>query len=155
MAPAPSSISEAAVARRRRRPSLVLARQALPLLDPGAGSPAETRARLRLHAAGLRGLRHGVVVRDAAGGWLAEPDLGDEQARVAVQHDGLVHLVGNARQRRHDLQRDELTRQADWQAVVATALDERRPDLLTAKVTDASRRAARLRGSQVLPPHLR
>jgi hypothetical protein len=148
---------EAAIARRPHRPGLVLARAALPLLDAGADSPAETRARpgSRLHAAGFRGLRHGVVVRDEAGGWLAEPDLADEAARVAVQHDGWVHLVGDLKGRRKDLQRDELTRQQDWQVVVATALDERRPHLLVDKVANAYRRAALLWGRQVLPSHLR
>ena len=73
----------------------MLVRAVLPLLDPGSCSPAERRARLRLHDAGFTALRHGVVVRDRAGGWLAEPDLADELAKVAVQHDGLVHLQGD------------------------------------------------------------
>lgn len=144
---------EAAVARRQKRKGLVLARTALPLLDARADSPAESRARLRLHEAGFAGLRPGVVVRDGAGGWLAAPDLADEGARVAVQHDGLVHL--DAKQRRKDLQRDEVTRAADWEVVIATALDDARPELLVDKVTAAYRRAARLRGTGVLPPHLR
>lgn len=146
---------QAALDRRPRRPGLPRARLAAALADPGADSPAETRARLRLHAAGFLAMRHGVVVRDAAGGWLAEPDLADEQARVAVQHDGLVHVLGSPRARRQDLQRDELTRQADWQVVVATALDDQRPHLLLDKVADAYRRSARLWGAHVLPPHLR
>ena len=144
----------AAVDRRRRRPGIVLARQALPLLDAGAASPAETRARLRLHAAGFVGLRHGVVIRDRLGEWLAEPDLADEAAGVAVQHDGLVHLVGSVARRRADLQRDELTRQEGWQVVVSTALDDRQPHLLVTKVTAAYERAAQLRGAHVLPTHL-
>jgi len=148
---------QVAVARRRKRPGLPLARRALPLLDAGSESPAETRARLRLHAAGFLGLQHGVVIRDDAGEWLAEPDLADEAARVAVQYDGWVHMVGDdkPRRRRKEVQRDEVTRQADWDVVVATALDDARPDLLVAKVTAAYLRAARLWGPQVLPPHLR
>jgi hypothetical protein len=145
----------AAVDRRRRRPGLPLARQSLALLDAGSGSPAETRVRLRLHVAGFTALRHGVVVRDLDGGWLAEPDLADELARVAVQHEGAVHFEEGVEQWRHDLQRDELARQADWQVVVATALDDRRPDLLVAKLVGAYRRAARLWGPRVLPMHLR
>lgn len=146
---------QSAVGRRPRRPGLVLARRALPLLDAGAASPAETRARLRLHAAGFHELRHKVAIRDEAGEWLAEPDLADETARVAIQHDGLVHVVGTPGRRRKDLQRDELSRQADWEVVVSTALDDARPELLVAKVTAAYQRAARLRGAAVLPPHLR
>jgi hypothetical protein len=145
----------AAVARRPRRPGLVLARQALPLLDPGADSPAETRARLRLHAAGFTALRHGVTVHDRHGGWVAAPDLADDVAKVAVQHDGDVHRIKGQRQREQDVQRDELTRQADWEVVVATALDDRRPHLLLDKVSDAYRRAAGRLGAYVLPGHLR
>lgn len=145
----------AAVARRPKRPGLVLARHAVTLVDPGADSPAETRARLRLHAAGFTALRHGVAVTDAHGGWVAAPDLADPLARVAVQHDGLVHFTRDPEQRRQDVQRDELSRQADWQVVVATALDDRRPHLLVEKVADAYRRAERLHGATVLPPHLR
>lgn len=146
---------QAAVDRRGRRPGLVLARTALTLVDAGADSPAETRARLRLHAAGFTGLRHGITVRDRGGGWLAAPDLADEGAKVAVQHDGDVHFTGSSAQRRHDVQRDELTRQVDWQVVVATAVEDRRPYLLIEKVTAAYLRAARLWGDAVLPAHLR
>ncbi|MDT7538840.1 MAG: hypothetical protein QOI82_2425 [Actinomycetota bacterium] len=145
----------AAVDRRPGRPGLAVARRALPLLDAGADSPAETRARLRLHAAGFASMRHGVVIRDASGGWLAQPDLADEEGRVAIQHDGLVHVVGTPGQRRKDIQRDELSRQADWDVVVSTALDDVRPELLIEKVSAAYLRAARLRGVQVLPPHRR
>lgn len=52
----------------RRRPGVVLARHALTLVDAGADSPAETRHRLRLHAAGFTRLRHGVHVHDPFGG---------------------------------------------------------------------------------------
>lgn len=144
-----------AVERRGGRRGVALARLALPLLDAGADSAAESRARLRLHAAGFPALVHRIDVRDDLGGWLATPDLADPVARVAVQHDGLVHLVGSIEQRRNDLQRDELTRQQDWQVVVSTAVEDRQPVLLVAKVADAYRRAARLRGASVLPPHLR
>jgi hypothetical protein len=145
----------AAVARRPRRPGLVLARRVLPLLDGRADSAAESRARVRLHDAGFPSLVHGVVVRDEAGGWLAAPDLADEVARVAVQHDGAVHFSSDRRRREQDVQRDELTRQQGWQVVVSTARDDRHPHLLVAKVTDAYRRAARLWGTDVLPPVLR
>jgi hypothetical protein len=144
-----------AVDRRARRPGLPRARAALGLVDSRAGSPAESRARLRLHAAGFSALRHGVVIRDAHGGWLAEPDLADDLARVAVQHDGDVHRVKGRTRWEQDIQRDELSRQQDWQVVVATAADGRSPHLLVARVADAYRRAARLHGAHVLPPHLR
>lgn len=134
-----------AVERAQRRPGATRARRAAALLDPGSDSPAESRARIRLHAAGFTSLRHGVIVRDRAGGWLAAPDLADDDARVAVQHDGLVHLLGDPERRRQDLQRDELARQLDWQVVVATAVEDRLPHLLVEKVADAYRRAELLR----------
>lgn len=145
----------AAVAAAEGRSGVRLARTAVALSDAGADSPAETRARLRLHAAGFLGLQHGVVVTDSAGGWLAAPDLADPVARVAVQHDGLVHLQGDPDQRRADVMRDELSRQSDWQVVVATARDDRQPHLLIDRVADAYRRNARYLGPGVLPPFLR
>ena len=146
---------DAAVELRRGHRGVVLGRLALPLLDAGSDSPAESRARVRLHAAGFTALAHHVDVRDELGGWLATPDLADPVARVAVQHDGLVHLVGDPERRRQDIQRDELTRQQDWQVVVSTAIDDRQPQLLVDKVADAYRRAGRLWGRHVLPAHLR
>ncbi len=149
-----AAIAEA-VGRCARRPGSVLLRQVVPLLDAGSDSPAETRARLRLHAAGFTELRHKVVVRDVGGGWLGTPDLADEVARVALQHEGLVHFAKGEQQRRKDLDRDEVVRAEDWQVVSSTALDDAQPERLVAKVTAAYLRAAKLWGRQVLPPHLR
>lgn len=144
-----------AVARANGRPGVARLRQALPLLDPDSDSPAETRARLRLHAAGFSRLKHKVVVRDIGGGWLGVPDLADEVAKVALQHEGAVHFDKGAKQRRKDVARDEVVRMEHWQVVISTALDDARPEHLVAKMTSAYRRAAHLWGPHVLPPHLR
>ena len=144
-----------ALARARWRPGVVLLRAAVPLLDPDSASPAETRMRLRLHAAGFVVLRHKVVVRDPGGGWLAEPDLADEIAKVAVQHEGKVHFDKGEGQRVRDLDRDELTRMEGWQVVVSTRIDDARPAQLVAKVSAAYQRAALIWGRHILPPHLR
>ncbi len=143
------------LARAANRPGVALLRRAVPLLDPDSASPAETRARLRLHAAGFVALKHKVVVCDTGGGWLAEPDLADAAARVAVQHEGTVHFAKGEAQRVRDVDRDELTRGEHWQVVVSTKYDDARPPQLIAKVTAAYFRAALLWGRQVLPPHLR
>jgi hypothetical protein len=143
-----------AVSRAKGRPGVALLRQALALLDPKSDSPAETRARLRLHAAGFTRMRHKVVIRDAGGGWLGVADLADEEAKVALQHEGASHFAKGERQRRKDIDRDELARAEDWQVVGSTALDDAQPDRLIDKVTAAYRRAARLSGPHVLPPHL-
>jgi hypothetical protein len=145
----------AAVADHGRRPGAVLLRQAVPLLDKRSGSPAETRARLRLHAAGFVSLVHGVVIRGDDGGWLAEPDLGDEVAKVAVQHEGEVHFLKGAKQRRHDVDRDELSRRQGWEVVISTATDDARPHRLVERVAEAYLRSAERWGRHVLPAHLR
>ncbi len=150
----PEAVAEA-VDRCRRRRGAVLLRQAATLLDGGSDSPAETRMRLRLHAAGFTALRHKVVVRDLAGGWLAAPDLADEEAKVALQHEGAIHFERGERQRRKDIDRDEVTRSEGWQVVVSTALDDAQPHRLVRRVTSAYFRAAKLWGVHVLPPHLR
>lgn len=133
---------EQSVARAGRRKGVVLARVALPLLDPGSASPGETRCRLLLHAAGFGALRHAIPIRDSSGQWLAEADLGDADARVAVQYDGLLHFGTDPQQRLADVARDELARMAGWEVVVLTARDLRHPHLAAAKVAAAYDRAA-------------
>lgn len=130
-----------AVAGAGRRKGVVLARAALPLLDPGSASPGETRCRLLLHAAGFGTLEHAVPIRDSSGQWLAEADLGDAGARVAVQYDGLLHFGSDPQQRVADVARDELARMAGWEVVVLTARDLRHPHLAAAKVAGAYDRA--------------
>jgi hypothetical protein len=146
---------EETVARSWGRPGVVRLREAVRLADRGSDSPAETRARLRLHAAGFEALRHGVHVLDEAGEWLATPDLADRLAKVAVQHEGAVHFEKGERQRIHDVDRDDLTREMGWEVVVSTALDDADPARLIRKVTAAYLRSAQRCGPQVLPEHLR
>jgi hypothetical protein len=138
-----------------RRPGAVLLRQAVPLLDKRSDSPAESRARLRLHAAGFTAMVHGTVIRDVAGGWLGAADLGDPVAKVAMQHEGEIHFLKGAKQRRQDIDRDELARAEDWEVFSTTATDDAKPERLIAKATAAYRRAAVRLGPHVLPPHLR
>lgn len=144
-----------AVRRSWGRAGVVLLRDVLPLLDPGADSPAESRARMRLHRAGFTGLRPGLSIVDEAGEWLASPDLADELARVAVQHDGEIHFSKGPQQRRHDVDRDDLSRSVGWEVVVSTATDDAKPDRLLSRVASAYFRAAERFGEHVLPAHLR
>ncbi|MDP9183241.1 MAG: hypothetical protein M3P04_10755 [Actinomycetota bacterium] len=146
---------EEAVGRSWGRAGVVRLREAVRLADPGADSPAETRARIRLHACGFTKLQHKVPVLDEAGEWLATPDLADRVARVAVQHEGAVHFEKGERQRVHDVDRDELTRERGWEVVVSTALDDADPARLVRKVTAAYFRSAERLGQHVLPQHLR
>jgi hypothetical protein len=144
-----------AVDRAWGRPGVVTLREAATLLDGGSASPAESRCRVRLHRAGFTELRHGLVIRDQAGEWLAEPDLADARARVAVQHEGEVHFSKGQRQRMHDVARDELSREQGWEVVVSTAVDDADPSRLIRRVAAAYRRAAARLGSHVLPRRLR
>ena len=144
-----------AVVRHGSRRGAVLLRRAVPLLDKRSDSAAESRARLRLHAAGFTGLKHGVIVKDADGGWLGQPDLGDEVAKVAFQYEGADHFLQGLERRRHDLDRDEVVRAFDWEVVAATAIDDREPHRLVERMTRAYLRQARLLGPRVLPDHLR
>jgi hypothetical protein len=149
---------QAAIGRAGRRKGVVLARSALPLLDPRSGSPAETSTRLVLHGAGFTSLRHAVVLHDCHGGWIGEADLADEQAMVAIQYDGSVHFEGTTpyadgvrRHGRHDVDRDELARLAGWEVVVQTARDLANPLLMINKVTAAYERAAERRRGRATP----
>jgi very-short-patch-repair endonuclease len=144
-----------AVERSWGRPGVSWMREALPLLDGRAESPAESRMRVRLHKAGYVGLQPQQVIRDAHGGWIACADLGDPVARIAVQHDGAGHFERGRRQWEHDVQRDELSRREGWQVVVSTARDDASPQLLLEKVRAAYWRAAQVRGGRVLPPFMR
>ena len=136
------------------RPGVRLLREAVPLLDGKADSPPESRARLRLHAAGFTSLRHGVEITDQAGQWLATADLGDDVAKVALQHEGLIHFAKGEAQRQADAHRDALSRLNGWKVVTSTSRDDKDQELLIEKVTHAYLEAALLRGPQVLPPHL-
>lgn len=142
----PAVLAEA-VARSRRRKGVAVARSALTALDARAASPGETRCRLVLHGAGFHRLQHAVPITDAAGNWLCEADLGDPEARVAVQYDGLLHFQGDVQQRLADLARDELARDAGWQVVVLTAEHLRQPYRAVAAVAAAYARSARTRAA--------
>jgi len=144
-----------AVERSWGRSGVTKLREVLGLLHAGADSPAESRARVRLHRAGFTALLPGHVIRDELGCWIAAPDLADPAAKVAVQHDGAVHFLGDARRRRNDVERDEQSRRLGWEVVVSTAPDDRDPTRLVERVASAYRRSASRHGAAVLPLHLR
>ena len=64
--------------------------RAVDLADPGAESPQESRARVRLVLAGLPCPETQYVVADA-GRFVARLDLAWPQFKVAVEYDGLWH----------------------------------------------------------------
>jgi len=80
------------------------ARRALELVEQDVESPMETRLRMILVLGGLPRPRVQVELRDAAGGFLARPDLLYPEARLAIEYDGSNHrnrlVADNRRQNR-------------------------------------------------------
>jgi very-short-patch-repair endonuclease len=113
----------------------------LPLVDAGAESPQETRARLVLIDAGLPPPRTQFRVFDEHGQFVARLDMAYDEVKVGIEYDGSQHWTDPAvRQRDIDKQfaltelgwlivrvsRDLLRyRRATYVARVATALHSR------------------------------
>jgi very-short-patch-repair endonuclease len=80
------------------------ARRAVEFVELDVESPMETRLRMLLVLGGLPRPRVQVELRDAAGRFLARPDLLYPQARLAIEYDGSNHrsrlVADNRRQNR-------------------------------------------------------
>ncbi len=115
------------------RRGAVQARRALGWLNPGAASPMESWARVRMLLGGLPHPELNAVLRDRAGGWLASGDFVWRAARLVVEYDGVVHLPEAAR--RADARRRALLTAEGWTVVTITADDVlRRPDAMVALI---------------------
>lgn len=112
------------VAAGRHRRGVRTARSALPLLDGRSESPPESLLRMAVLDAGLPPPTPQLVVRDAAGRFVARVDLAWQEHRVVVEYDGRHHL--EPRQRWRDLVRREQLEALGWRVVVLTAEDLRR-----------------------------
>jgi hypothetical protein len=99
-----------------------LAREAAALVRAGVDSPMESLLRMILVSGGLPEPEIGYVISDAAGGWLAEPDLTYPEVRLAIEYDGRHHIV-DARQWRQDIRRRENLEREGWLVRVVTAYD--------------------------------
>jgi hypothetical protein len=131
---------------------VAIAREALPLLEPRAASPGETRSRLILIEKKFPRPLAGVVIYDAAGEWVAEVDLLVRDPPVVLQYDGEYHFRTDA-QRRSDAIRDEVVADLGYQVVVLTGRDIRDPDRLERRAHCAFARAegTRARGHIAQP----
>ena len=69
----------------------IRARQAAPLLNGRSKSRPESRIRAGIVLGGLPEPRVNEAVQDRHGGWLAEPDLHYDEARLAIEFNGAVH----------------------------------------------------------------
>lgn len=144
-----------AVVRRRRPPSTVAAlrrtvreapagargiarmRVAFELVRPGTDSPMESRTRLLLVAAGLPCPRVNLPVHDAAGVFVAMPDMTYPEAKVAIEYDGDVHRT-DRRTWRRDIARKQRLEELGWRVIVVTADDVYlHPVRLTARIRAA------------------
>jgi hypothetical protein len=125
------------LARERGRRNIRKARQAAALVREQVDSPPETRLRLLLVFAGLPEPQVGIEVHDANGGWLAVPDLSYPEYKIAIEYDGLHHLL-NRRQRASDILRRENLVNDGW-IVIEVLADHlaHQPELTIMRILDA------------------
>ncbi len=117
-----------------RRRGIVNIRRALPLLDPRAESPGESRTRMMLLAGRIRAPRCNFDVF-VNGRWIARVDMAWLAEKVIVEYDGAGHL--DEKQRRRDAERLNQLQAAGWRVIVLTADDLRRPEATCALVRRA------------------
>lgn len=110
---------EEAVRRRRRVRGARLLREAVPLLRVGSGSPAETRLRRRLVAAGCPEPEMNVRLVLPDGTWIM-PDLVWRTWRICLEYEGDHHRV-DMEQFRADIRRVRRLEAAGWLCLRVTA----------------------------------
>lgn len=103
-------------ARHRGANGLRRLRRVLRLVDGGAESPAETRARLLLVRAGLPPPSTQVHITDQNGRVIARCDLGWQRWKVIVEYDGGLHWASESARTR-DIRRYALLAQLGWRVV--------------------------------------
>ncbi|MDT5020045.1 MAG: hypothetical protein QOI33_569 [Mycobacterium sp.] len=132
---------EAVMSRHPGARGVVMLRRVLPLVDGGAESPQETRARLALTDAGLPAPRTQIVVRDEHGDFVARIDMGYEELRVGIEYDGPQHWT-SAEQRARDIDRYSALLDLGWVIVrVSSELLRYRQATFIARVVAAMQAA--------------
>jgi len=130
-------------------------RKALTRVDENAWSPREVRTRLVwTDDAELPRPLTNRPVFDRGGRLVGTPDLLDEEAGVAVDYDGAVHLVGT--QRRRDRDREEAFRALGLEYLTVLAGDEDDGRLAARMMATRSRarfEAPATRAWTIDPPH--
>ena len=81
------------LAAHRGRKGVARLSRVIELVDPRAESPMESRLRLILVLGGLPRPISQPTLHDAAGRFLARPDLYYPQARLVVEFDGAIHAA--------------------------------------------------------------
>lgn len=113
-----------------------LAEHAFKLVMTGTDSIYETRTRLVLVDAGLPTPSVNPSIWCPSVGMAYHADMGYEQARVAVEYDGLVH-VGDRFQMTIDADRRRNLQDAGWLIITVTAAGLRQPQDIVRSVENA------------------
>ncbi len=107
---------QAVIAQHPGARGLVRLRGILPLVDGGAESPQESRARLALIDAGLPQPQTQIRVFDEYGDLIARIDMGYEELKVGIEYDGVQHW-SDPKQRDRDIDRYSLLLDLGWTIV--------------------------------------
>lgn len=91
------------------------AREALGLLDPRSRSRGESHLRVAVTGDGMPRFEVNKSIYRTEGGWLAEPDLCLEEARLALEYQGAEHA--RVKRMRKDLTRGVDTRSEHWETL--------------------------------------
>jgi hypothetical protein len=102
----------AVIDRTDHAPFSKVARQALPMLDGRSRSRPESHLRVAVSGPGMPRFEVNVPVYREEGGWLAEPDLSLEEAKLALEYQGADHA--EVRRMRRDLTRGVDLRSDRW-----------------------------------------
>lgn len=122
---------------RRGSRGIVQLRRVLALMDGGAESPQETRARLLLTAAGFPRPQTQILVVDEFGAFVARVDMGWEEFEVGVEYDGPQHW-DDPEQHAYDIDRLANLAARGWLIIrVSRDLLRYRPHVFLARVRDA------------------
>lgn len=115
-----------------------LARQRVPLLDPGAQSPRETWLRLLVIDAGFPRPETQIEVRQ--GSFTAFIDMGWRELKIGLEYDGDLHLSDRKRYVK-DIGRHEVLSQLDW--LMIRVVKEHSDAFILHRVSEAFRGRAR------------
>jgi hypothetical protein len=121
------------------------ARAAVSLLDARSRSRPESHLRVAISAPDLPRFEVNVAVSRSTGGWLAEPDLSHEAAKIALEYQGADHA--EIKRMRRDLTRNTDMRREGWLCCLYGPAEVfGRPWEITAEIWAAlARRAPQLR----------
>lgn len=108
-------------------------RRAVPLVDPRAESPQESRLRVALVLAGMQPVPQFEV--HSGGRFVARVDLAFPEVRLAVEYEGAHHFIGDQIVR--DEERLDRLRAAGWRVIRVSAADMRDLEFLVARIRAA------------------